>query len=114
MERIAMNPKERQRAAVLQQVVSGSSTLRSATPHLGVSYRHAKRLLRRFRREGARGMRHGNLGRRSNRAWASAEQEAILTLIRTHYSGPVSGPGQRFGPTLAAEHLWTEHGQLIA
>jgi transposase len=114
MERISMTTKERQRAAVLQQVVSGSVTLRSAMPHLGVSYRQAKRLLNRFRRDGARGIRHGNLGRRSNRAWASAEREAILELIRTYYSGPVAGAGQRFGPTLAAEHLWTEHGKLIA
>src|SRR5439155_21499855 len=23
------------------------------------------------------------------------------------------GPGQRFGPTLAAEHLWSDHGVLV-
>ncbi len=114
MERISMTTKERQRAAVLQQVMSGSVSLRTATRHLGVSYRQAKRLLKRFRRDGARGIRHGNLGRRSNRAWSRAEQAAILALIRTHYSGPVAGAGQRFGPTLAAEHLWTEHGKLVA
>jgi hypothetical protein len=37
----------------------------------------------------------------------------VLALIRAHYSGSVSGAGARFGPTLAAEHLWTEHGHLI-
>ncbi len=37
----------------------------------------------------------------------------MLRVIRTQYSGPPSGPGQRFGPTLAAEYLWTEHGHLL-
>jgi transposase len=89
-------------------------TLRAAIAHLGVSYRQGKRLLKRFRRDGARGLRHGNLGRRSNRAWSAVEQEAILDLIRAHYSGPIAGVGQRFGPTLTAEHLWLEHGQAVA
>ncbi len=39
--------------------------------------------------------------------------EQVVQLIRVHYGGPATGAGQRFGPTLAAEHLWTEHGVLI-
>jgi hypothetical protein len=113
MERIAMSTTEQRRAAVLQQVVDGEVTLRAATRHLGTGYRHAKRLLARFRRAGARGIRHGNLGRRSNRAWPTADQAAILALVRTQYGGTADGRGQRFGPTLAAEHLFSDHGHLV-
>ena len=36
-------------------------------------------------------------------------------LVRAHYGGSVArGPGQRFGPTLAAEQLWTDHGVRVA
>jgi hypothetical protein len=38
----------------------------------------------------------------------------VLALIRAHFSGPVTGRGERFGPTLAAEHLWVDHGKLVA
>jgi hypothetical protein len=113
MERIAMSTKEQRRMAVLQQVIDGEVTLRAATPHLAVSYRQAKRLLARYRARGRRGVCHGTVGRRSNRAWPAPVQAAILDLIRAHYGGPVSGAGERFGPTLAAEHLWNEHGHMV-
>jgi hypothetical protein len=34
----------------------------------------------------------------------------VLALVRKHYSGE---PGERFGPTLAAEHLWEDHGLAV-
>lgn len=108
-----MSTQEIRRAAVLAQVKAGRTTLRVAAQHLAVSYRQAKRLYARYRARGNAGLRHGNLGRRSNRAWPVAEQDAVVALIRTHYSGPVEGHGERFGPTLAAEHLWTDHGRLV-
>lgn len=113
VERIAMSTKEIRRAAVLAQVKAGRTTLRVAAQHLAVSYRQAKRLYARYRAQGNTGLRHGNLGRRSNRAWPIAEQAVVLTLIRTHYGGTVEGHGERFGPTLAAEHLWSDHGHLV-
>ena len=108
-----MSTKEATRGAVLAQVTAGTVTLRQAARQLDVSYRHVRRLWQRYRSHGRRGMRHGNVGRRSNRAWPVAEQEVVLGLIRAHYSGPAVGVGQRFGPTLVAEHLWTEHGVLV-
>jgi len=114
MERMAMSEQERQRAAVLQQVREGKATLREATLVLGVSYRQAKRLWARYRAGGSRAIRHGSVGRPSNRGWPAAARAAILALVRTHYGGTAGkGPGQRLGPTLAAEHLWTDHGQLV-
>ncbi|MGH7446328.1 MAG: ISNCY family transposase [Longimicrobiales bacterium] len=109
-----MSSKEFRRAVVLARVSAGEMTLRQATPLLGVSYRQAKRLYGRFRAGGRTELVHGNVGRRSHRARDEAEKARVLDLIGTHYSGPVErGPGQRFGPTLASEHLSTDHGITV-
>lgn len=110
-----MSRKEFSRGSVLARVAAGTITLTEAVPLLGVSYRQAKRLWQRYRTAGAAALVHGNVGRASNHAHAATERAAVLTLIREHYGGPLAkGPGQRFGPTLVAEHLWTDHGILVA
>jgi transposase len=109
-----MSDREFARAAVLRRVVAEELSIMDATPLLHVSYRQAKRLVRRFRRGGRKGLVHQSVGRRSNRAVPAGHREHVLALIRAHYGGPAArGPGQRFGPTLAAEHLWTDHGVLV-
>jgi hypothetical protein len=72
-----------------------------------VSYRQAKRLYRRYRARGAKGLRHRSAGRASNRAAPRRLRHRVLALIRAKYSG---GVDDRFGPTLAAEHLASEDG----
>jgi transposase len=114
MERTAMSHREFVRAAILRRVVKGELSIREATPLLDVSYRQAKRLVQRFRVAGAKGLVHGNVGRRSNRRAPEAHRDQVLGLVRAHYGGTADrGPGQRFGPTLAAEHLWLDHGLLV-
>jgi hypothetical protein len=115
MERTAMSHREFVRAAVLRRVVKGELSIQDATPLLDVSYRQAKRLVKRFRVSGLKGLVHGSVGRRSNRTIPDDHRTKVLALVRTHYSGSAArGPGQRFGPTLAAEHLWIDHGLLVA
>jgi transposase len=75
-----------------------------------VSYRQAKRLYRRYRAEGAKGLKHRNAGRASNRVTDARKRRRVLALIREKYSG---GVDQRFGPTLAAEHLASEDGITV-
>jgi hypothetical protein len=67
-------------------------------------------LYRRYRAEGAKGLKHRSAGRRSNAARDGAERARILALIREKYSG---GIDERFGPTLAAEHLASEDGMHV-
>jgi transposase len=102
-----MSEQEIRRAAVLGRVKAGSQTQRGAAQQLGLSYRQLKRLYRRYRKQGVRGLVHGNVGRRSHRAKAGRLRRRVLELVRKHYSGE---PGERFGPSLAAEHLWEDHG----
>ena len=107
MGRTAMSTKELTRGGVLARVAAGTLSLGSAATVMDVSYRQAKRLYRRYRVEGARGLKHRSAGRRSNAARDGTEREHILALVREKYSGPVD---VRFGPTLAAEHLASEDG----
>ncbi|MGH7638559.1 MAG: ISNCY family transposase [Gemmatimonadaceae bacterium] len=110
-----MSDREFTRAAILRRVSAGEITIKEATPLLGVSYRQAKRLAARFRSGGRKALVHGNTARRSNRAIPSAHREQVVELVRAHYGGSIPrGPGQRFGPTLAAEHLWADHDVLVA
>jgi transposase len=114
MEWTVMSAQEFERGAVLRRVIDGELTIREATPLLAVSYRHAKRLVARFRADGARGLVHRARGRPSNRRTPAAVREQILVLVRAQYTGGADrGAGQRFGPTLVAEHLWTDHGCLV-
>lgn len=111
MERTAMSRKEFDRGAVLARVRGGELTLKEAAPLLKISYRQAKRLYKRFRSEGPAGLVHGSVGRVSNHARSAVERERVLEIIREQYGGKAErGPGQRFGPTLVAEHLWEDHG----
>jgi transposase len=105
-----MSTGELKRAGVLARVVAGTLTLGSAATLIGVSYRQAKRLCARYRDHGAAGLRHGSAGRASNRATSSRVRKRALALIRAKYSGAID---ERFGPTLAAEHLASEDGLTV-
>lgn len=102
-----MNDQERRRSGVLDRVKSGDLTQVEAADLLSLSYRQTKRLYRRFVKLGAKGLVHGHAGQRSNHAKESRFRRRVLALVAKHYGGEV---GERFGPTLAAEHLAEDHG----
>jgi hypothetical protein len=102
-----MSGEELRRVEVLARVRSKELKLIEAGELLGISYRQAKRLWKRYRRRGAEALRHGNAGQESNRAKPAKQRQKTLRLIRTKYGGEA---GVRFGPTLAAEHLAADDG----
>jgi hypothetical protein len=74
----------------------------------GVELRRTKRLWKRYRGEGAKGLQHRSAGRGSkNRAKPEEFRRKVLQLIRKTYSGTEQ---KRFGPTLGAERLADEDG----
>jgi transposase len=105
-----MSVRELRRAGVLARVAAGTLTLGSAATLMDVSYRQAKRLYRRYRTDGAKGLKHRSAGRASNRATDVSMRQRALALIKEKYSG---GVDTRFGPTLAAEHLASEDGVVV-
>ena len=105
-----LNEEELRRHEVLSRVERKELTLREGAGVLRVSYAQAKRLRQRYRQGGAAALRHGNAGKRSNRAKPEGLREQVLECVRNEYGG-----GQRdgFGPTLAAEHLQSDHGIVV-
>jgi hypothetical protein len=96
---------------VLARVCSKQLRVVDAGRLMRVSYRQAKRLWQRYREEGAAGLKHRSAGRPSNRAYQQKFRQQVLRLVREKYGGPV---GERFGPTLAAEHLAAEDKLPVA
>ena len=123
MGRTGMSERELRRVEVLGRVKAGELKLGSVAELLGVSYRQGKRLWKRYREEGAKGLPFGRLravseaegqhrsaGRKSQRAKPAVFREQVMRLLRSQYGGP---PGERFGPTLAAEHLESDDGLAV-
>ena len=109
MERTALTQEELRRVEILGRVAAGELSVKNAAEMMGVSYRQGKRLWRRFRVCGGAGLKHGNAGKRSNRAKPVAMRGKVLRLVRKKYSGTEA---ERFGPTLASEHLASEDGLI--
>ena len=105
-----MSEWELGRVEVLARVKSRQLRLVDARVLLRLSYRQVKRLWKRYGEEGAAGLKHRSAGRRSNRAYAEKFRRQVLRLVREKYGGAV---GERFGPTLAAEHLAADDGRKL-
>jgi len=100
MERLAMSKKERSRLDVLSRVKRGEMPLRKAAELLHLSYRQAKRVYGRYRREGDKGLVHRLRGEPSNRQVDPKQRQQVVSLYQRKYGD--------FGPTLAAEYLAKE------
>jgi transposase len=94
---VGLSAKERARLVELEQVKAGRQTVVAAAERLGMSGRQGKRIWKRYRAEGARGLVHRSRGRPSNRILEADSKRQSLELCRTRLEG--------FGPTLAAEKL---------
>ena len=94
---VGLSVKERARLVAMGQVAEGRQTLVEAARQLGMSYRQVKRVWRRYRAQGAKGLVHASRGRPSNRAKRGAQRAEIVDRYRDRLGG--------FGPTLASEKL---------
>lgn len=105
MGRTGLSSKEVHRVEVLSRVKSGNLKLGEAAELLDLSYRQMKRVWRRYREGGAKGLRHGGCGRESNRGYGKELRERAQRRYAEQYAD--------FGPTLAAEHL-AEEGVAVS
>src|SRR6266478_65333 len=105
-----MSTGELERVEVMGRVAKEKLKLTDAAAMLQLSYRQTKRLWRRYRQVGSQGLKHGNAGRPSNRSKPLKLRRRVLHLIKKKYSGSAE---ERFGPTLAAEHLAEEDGIVM-
>jgi transposase len=85
-ELVRMSVRELQWSQVLERVSRGALTLMSGTRLLQVSYRHAKRLLARYRREGPAGIAHKRRGQPARNALGPETRDRVLRLHEDRYA----------------------------
>lgn len=89
--------KELRKLKVIEEVIDKKLKQRKAARLLGISVRQVIRLVKRIRREGAKGIVHRLRGKESNRKHEESFKQKVLARCRKKYEG--------FGPTLAQEKL---------
>jgi len=77
---IVLSHRETHRAKVLERVAAGVLTLRQASVLLGVSYRQARRLKKRYAAGGAAALAHRNRGRPVEHALPEGDAERVVAL----------------------------------
>ena len=82
-----MNQKEQARLQVLNSLLADHMTIEQASALMGVSIRHAWRILAAYRKEGAAALAHGHRGRRAPNAILETTKAAVLHLAPTRYAG---------------------------
>src|SRR5258708_6361128 len=87
METFSMSRKEVPRAGLLKAALVGRITNAKGAGALGLRVRQFRRLKRRFREGGARGLLHALRGRPGNRQLAPQARAQIATLMTTTYAG---------------------------
>lgn len=103
--RIPMGDKDIRRAQVMGMVVEGKCSIAESAKVMGVSYRQAKRVLRRYREEGPAGLVHRNVGKASRRRIDEAFRREVVKKYQENYAD--------FGPTLASEKLAERDGLVV-
>src|SRR5215510_9287777 len=84
-ETLTMSRKEVPRAGLLKAAVAGQISNAEAAAALRLSKRQVQRLKRRYRKEGAAGLRHRLRGRPSTRGLPSATQQRVGEPLQTAY-----------------------------
>jgi len=84
-DRVTMNLKELKRMQVLQQIEAKQMTAGQAAEIMGVSLRHTRRIIARYREQGAAGLVHGNRGRPAHNRITEAVRAKIEDLAEGKY-----------------------------
>jgi len=79
--KVLMSQEELRRARLLEHAVEGKTSLREVPVALGISYRQAKRLKKRYLEAGPAGLVHGNRGRSVAHA---VPKELVQTTVALH------------------------------
>lgn len=87
MRILTLTAKEQKRLQVLAGVLEGRLSVTEASGLMGVSERHAWRLLAAFRREGAAAIAHGNRGRTPTITTDPAIRDRVSKLAKDTYAG---------------------------
>lgn len=105
-ELLTMSQKELTRLEIMPRLETKRLRQREAAKMLGVSERHMRRLLRKYREQGVSGLISERRGRPSNNQLKPEIKRQAIDLIHKRYPD--------FGPTLAHEKLTEVHGVKLS
>jgi transposase len=94
---IAMSQKELKRLHVIHKVMEGTLTQVRATEIISLSERQIRRIVKRIKADGDKGIQHRSRGKESNNRLPKKLVARVVQLYQEKYKG--------FGPTLTAEKL---------
>ena len=98
---ITMSQKEIKKYDIIQKLINKELNGSEAAGLLGLTVRHIRRLRKKVKQNGIKGLIHGNRSRLSNRRIPDKERQKIAGLLHKYYPD--------FGPTLAMEKLAELH-----
>jgi len=101
-----MSQKEVERSQILDRLKEGKISQQEAAQQMDISTRQARRLARRYQREGLAGLISKKCGYASNRRLDETLRATAIALIGAHYCD--------FGPTLACEKLVELHSMHLS
>lgn len=105
-ELITMTKKESERLNIINSLINGIIDGTEASKQMGVSTRQVRRLKQKVIKLGPRGIIHQSRGEKGNRSYSKEFLDKIKSILKTEY--------YYFTPTMAQEHLLTEHGMKLS
>jgi transposase len=103
---LEMSREEIRRVEILRMAEEKRITQKQGAKRIGITQRHFRRLLRRYREKGPEGIISGHRGKPSNNRMPAKKRKKILERIKEDYAD--------FGPTLASEKLWERNGIKVS
>ncbi len=101
-----MSKKEINQIGVFEKLMQKEISQEAAAKILGITSRQVRKKLRKYRKDGAQSLAHGNRGRPNQRKWPEEEKQFVINLLSTEWKG--------FGPTFTSELLEEKHGIKIS
>ncbi len=98
---ITMSQKEINHYDIIKKLINKELNGTETAKILSISTRQVRRLKKKVKEKGIKGLIHGNRGRISNRRMPEKEKDKIIKLLHKHYYD--------FGPLLASEKLNERH-----
>jgi hypothetical protein len=98
---ITMSQKEIKKYDIIKKLINEELNGSEAAKLLNLTTRHIRRLKKKVKQDGIKGLIHGSRGKPGNRGMPDKEKQKIINLLQKHYYD--------FGPTLASEKLEERH-----
>jgi len=98
---ITMSQKEIKKYDIIKKLINQELNGSEAAELLNLTTRHIRRLKKKVKQSGIKGLIHGSRGKSGNRGLPDKEKQKIIDLLHKRYYD--------FGPTLASEKLKERH-----